>query len=109
MMDDSGWEVIPEKRKASLEPEKHKSSGNPRPAHVRNFLDCVKSRKQPVLNVERGHYVSTVAHLGNIAFRTGQKITWDAQAERVIGSPQGEDLVRVQYRAPWKLDYLKGS
>jgi hypothetical protein len=104
MMDDSGWEVIPEKRKASLEPEKHKSSGNPRPAHVRNFLDCVKSRQQPVLNVERGHYVSTVAHLGNIAFRTGQKITWDAQAERVIGSPQGDDLVRVQYRAPWKLD-----
>ena len=77
------------------------------PGHVRNFLDCVKSRQQPVLNVERGHYVSTVAHLGNIAFRTGQKINWDAQTERVIGSPRGDDLVRVQYRSPWKLDYLE--
>ena len=107
IMDDSGWEVIPEKRKASLEPAKHKSSGNPRPAHVRNFLDCVKSRQQPVLNAERGHYVSTVAHLGNIAFRTGQKINWNAKAETIMDNPQAHQLVGVHYRAPWKLDYLK--
>ncbi|NOS71489.1 MAG: Gfo/Idh/MocA family oxidoreductase [Verrucomicrobia bacterium] len=109
MMDDSGWEVIPEHRKANLEPEKHKGSGNPRPAHVRNFLDCMKSRQQPVLNLERGHYVSTVAHLGNIAYRSGSKITWDAEHEKVVGNPVADKLVGVKYRKPWKLDYMKRS
>ena len=107
MMNDAGWEVIPEKRKASLEPEKHRSSGDPRPAHVRNFLNCVKSRQQPVLNLELGHQISTVAHLGNLAYRTGSKISWDATNEKIIGNPAADRLVGVQYRAPWKLDYAK--
>ena len=106
-MNDAGWEVIPEKRKANLEPEKHKSSGNPRPAHIRNFLDCIKSRQQPVLNLERGHFVSTVAHLGNIAYRSGSKITWDAEKEQIIGNAEANKLVSVEYRKPWKLDYMR--
>ena len=105
IMNEAGWEVLPEKHKASLEPETHRSSGDPRPAHVRNFLDCVKSRKQPVLNLELGHQLSTIAHLGNIAFRTGSKITWDVAGEKIVGNPDADRLVGVQYRAPWKLDY----
>ena len=101
IMNDAGWEVIPEKRKANLEPEKHKSSGNPRPAHIRNFLDCIKSRQQPVLNLERGHFVSTIAHLGNIAYRSGSKITWDAEKEQIIGNAEANKLVSVEYRKPW--------
>jgi hypothetical protein len=49
MMNDAGWEVIPERRQANLDPEKHKGSGNPRPAHIRNFLDCVKTFGQHCL------------------------------------------------------------
>jgi predicted dehydrogenase len=105
IMNDAGWEVIPEKRKASLEPEKHRSSGDPRPAHVRNFLDCVKSRKQPVLNLELGHQISTAAHLGNLALRTGSRITWNAANETILGNTKADAMVGAQYRAPWKLDY----
>ena len=106
-LNDQGWELAIEKRKASLEPEKHKSSGDPRPAHVRNFLDCVKSRQQPILNLELGHHVSTVAHLGNIALRTGKKIVWDSANEKIVGEPQADKLVGVKYRKPWKLPYAK--
>ena len=109
LLNDSGWEVIPEKRKANLEPEKHRSSGDPRPAHVRNFLDCVKSRKQPVLNLELGHQISTVAHLGNLALRAGSKITWDAASETITANPDADRLVGVRYRGPWKLDYARRS
>ena len=106
-LNDAGWELVPERRKANLEPAKHKSSGDARPAHVRNFLDCMKSRKQPVLNAELGHHVSTIAHLGNVAFRSGHKITWDAANEKAVGDHQADKLVGVKYRKPWKLPYAK--
>jgi predicted dehydrogenase len=106
-LNDQGWELAIEKRKASLEPEKHKSTGDPRPAHVRNFLDCVKSRQQPVLNLELGHHVSTVAHLGNIALRTGKKLVWDAQHEKIANDSAADKLVGVKYRKPWDLPYAK--
>ena len=104
---DSGWELAVEHRKGNLESRKSKGSGDPRPAHVRNFLDCVKSRNPPALNLELGHHVSTVAHLGNIAFRSGKKITWDATNEKVIGDHEADKLVGVKYRKPWKLPYAK--
>jgi len=107
LLNDEGWELVIEKRQASLEPAKHESSGDPRPAHVRNFLDCVKSRKQPVLNLELGHHVSTVAHLGNIAFRSGHKITWDGTKQEIIGDHKADKLVGVKYRKPWHLPYAK--
>ena len=74
---------------------------------MRNFLDCVKSRQPPALNLELGHHVSTVAHLGNIAYRTGHKITWDAEHERIVGDHEADRLVGVRYRKPWKLPYAK--
>ena len=67
----------------------------------------MKSREQPRLNLERGHHVSTVAHLGNIAYRTGSKITWDAEREKVVGNKDADRLVSVEYRKPWKLDYMR--
>lgn len=105
ILNDEGWELLVERRKANLEPRKSRTSGDPRPAHVRNFLECVKSRQQPVLNLKAAHHVSTVAHLGNIAYRSGQKITWDAEAERISNNEKADQFVGVQYRKPWKLPY----
>jgi hypothetical protein len=107
ILDDQGYEIVAERKAEKLESEKKPSSGNPHPAHVRNFLDCVKSRRQPVLNLEIGHRVSTLAHLGNIACRTGHKITWDAVAEKVVGDHAADKLVGVEYRKPWRLPYLR--
>ena len=60
-----------------------------------------------MLDVEIGHQVSGVAHLGNIAYRSGHKIRFDAEAERVIEDPTADALVGVKYRAPWKLPYRR--
>lgn len=106
-LNDEGWQLVVEHRKANLEPKKQKSSGDPRPAHVRNFLDCLTSRKSPVLNLELAHHVSTVAHLGNIAFRTGRKLVWDSTHERILNDPSADKLIGVKYRKPWKLPYAK--
>jgi predicted dehydrogenase len=102
IIDSNGWEVVREPSK-TLVPFKKEARGDGRPAHVRNFLDCVKSREQPVENVELGHYVSTIAHLGNLAFRTGKEIIWNAEIEQAEGNGAANGLVTAEYRAPWKL------
>ena len=107
ILDDTGYEIITEKKRANLDSAKVRGSGDPRPAHVRNFLDCMASRRSPVLNLEIGHHVSTLAHLGNIAYRTGHKIVWDAANETITGDSQADKLVGIQYRKPWRLPYLR--
>ena len=107
VINDSGCEILREPTKDSLEAKKFKGGADPRPAHVRNFLDCVKSRQQPVENLEVGHHISTVAHLGNLSLRSGRKIVWDHAQQQIVNDPEADRLVSVAYREPWKLPYLK--
>ena len=76
ILNDVGYEIISEPKKKSLEHVEVKGSGDPRGAHVRNFLDCMKSRAQPSTNLDIGHHVSTIAHLGNIALRSNSRVVW---------------------------------
>jgi predicted dehydrogenase len=71
--------------------------------HVRNFLDCMKSRELPRGDIEICHRSTTVCHLGNIALRTGEKVLWDGEAEKITNSAAANALLTRQYRAPWKL------
>ena len=103
ILDADGWEIIPEPKNKELMPEKHTTNGDGRPQHVRNFLDCIKTREQPVENLELAHFISTVAHLGNIALRTGETIVWDAANERCVGNHAANALASANYRGPWKL------
>jgi predicted dehydrogenase len=70
--------------------------------HVRNFLDCVKSRQRPIADIEAGHYTNTTCRLGNIAYRVGRRIRWDSVKEQVIDDPEANKLVVGTYREPWK-------
>jgi predicted dehydrogenase len=70
-------------------------------AHVRNFLDCIKSREQPIADVESAHRVATACHLANISLRTGRKIRWDAEKEEILGDPEAAGMLVRPYRQPW--------
>jgi len=70
---------------------------------TQNWLDCIKSRKDPISNVEIGHHSATVCHLGNIAVRTGKKVIWDPKKREITGDPELAKWVSRPYRAPWKL------
>ena len=72
--------------------------------HARNFLDCVKSRKAPVADVEEGHRTAVVCHLGNIATRLRRSIRWDPAAEAVVGDEEAAGMLHYEYRAPWRLE-----
>ena len=62
---------------------------NPAGEH-RDFLDCVKSRKDPYFPVDIGHRVSTVCHLANIAIKLGRKLKWDPEQERFSDDDRGQ-------------------
>ena len=72
-------------------------------SHFQNWLDCIKSRRRPICDVAIGHRSATVCHLGNIAIRTGRKITWDPAAEQIVGDEEATGLAQRPYRSPWQL------
>ncbi|HKB04502.1 MAG TPA: Gfo/Idh/MocA family oxidoreductase [Gemmataceae bacterium] len=72
--------------------------------HHQNWLECIKSRKSPICEAEIGHRSATVCHLGNIAIRTGRKITWDPAKEQIVGDKEAAAMVTKAYREPWKLE-----
>lgn len=106
IVDMSGWELIaePKKRTSVVEMKRrYVVDEKVRAAHAGNFLDCVKSRQQPVENLEVGYHVTAVAQLGNVALRSKSRIEWDAATEKVIGNDEANGLLFRPYRAPWKL------
>jgi predicted dehydrogenase len=71
--------------------------------HVKNFIECVRSRQTPNADVEIGHRSTIVPHLGNIAYKTGRKLNWDAAKEDFVGEPEASKLLGRQARKPWDL------
>jgi predicted dehydrogenase len=69
--------------------------------HIRNFLDCVKSRQQPVSDLESGHRVATACHLANLSLRLGRKIQWDAGKEEIAADAEAARMLLRPYRSPW--------
>jgi predicted dehydrogenase len=92
--------------KAVVEPRKGKSDGkneNETPRHVRNFLDCVRSRQRCNCDIETGHRDTSAAILGNIAHRTKAYLEWDAKLERFTNHRDANQYLRYDYRKPYDL------
>ncbi|MFB3923959.1 MAG: Gfo/Idh/MocA family protein [Terriglobia bacterium] len=72
--------------------------------HVANLLECMRTRKNPVSDIEIGHRSSTTCLLGNVALRSKERIEWDVANQKLIkGSSAAQKLLDREYRAPWKL------
>ena len=69
-----------------------------------NWLECIKSRKPPICDVEIGHRSATVCHLGNIAMRTGRTITLGpGRRSRSSATREAAAMLSRPYRKPWEL------
>lgn len=73
-------------------------------SHLKNWLDCIRTRATPVADVEIGHRSATVCHLGNIARWTGRRLRWDPVAERFPDDPAANQYLDRERRKPWSLD-----
>ncbi|GBD35896.1 Inositol 2-dehydrogenase [bacterium HR36] len=73
------------------------------PLHVRNFLDCVRSRKPCHSDIESAHRSTTAPLIGNIAHRLKRYLEWDGNQERFVHCPEADRLLSYAYRPPYKL------
>lgn len=87
--------------KQELKPEQERVYASP--GHVRNFIDCVKSRAETVCPVEMAIRCDTIAHMVNIAARTGRVINWDPKAEAITDDPEAAAMTTRPYREEWKI------
>jgi predicted dehydrogenase len=73
------------------------------PGHVREFLDAIKSRQlETTCNVRYGHRVTKPGLLANIAFRTGRRIRWNDDQERIVGDGDASRYLRRKFRKDYK-------
>ena len=103
-----GWEVIPETDSNGNNPKIERvelthGGGKGLDLHVKNFIDCIKTREKPNADVEIGAHIAKVAHLGNIAYKTGRKVFWDPGKNEFKNDKEATEMVKAHYRAPWKL------
>ncbi len=74
-------------------------------AHMAEFLDAVRNRKQPGCTIQDGYQSTTAVKLAMIAYEVGEKVTWDSQREQITSSERAHALLRREYRAPWQHPY----
>ena len=80
-----------------------KPKGDMMAEHARNFLDCIKTGKTPNADIEEGHKSTRLCHLGNIAYRTGRTLHFDANTETFPNDPEANKLLGREYRKGFEL------
>jgi hypothetical protein len=107
VVDRGGWEVIPEKVEGKDKMEavpQQKKVDDGLALHTKNFVEVIQSRKMEDLHcpVQAAAHVATVCDMGNIAFRTGKKIYWDATASKFTDDDANKYLA-AEYHNGYKL------
>lgn len=79
--------------------QKRKEGGD----HFKNFIEAVRAHDSSMLHgpVESAHLSSALAHLGNIAYRTGRVLTFNPESESFVNDPEADRMLSRNYRAPY--------
>jgi hypothetical protein len=100
-------EVIPERKqnKDLMDRVDYiKGTGKGLNLHMANFIEGVKSHNQNLnANITVAANTARVAHLGNIAHRTGKRLYWDTENSIFVDDSDANEYLTPTYRAPWKL------
>jgi predicted dehydrogenase len=69
--------------------------------HMKDFLECVRTRRKPSCGIEDAFLSTAAVQLGMIAYDTRSVVEWDAAKEEIIGNPEAAKLLKREYRQPW--------
>jgi predicted dehydrogenase len=116
VLDRKGWEVIPEREFQGwdkdgipkIEAASYGTDGvSGLDLHTKNFTNAMKSRDASILNapIQVGYDAARVSHMGNVAFKTGNRIYWDA-AQGAFAEEAANVFTRANYQNGWKLPML---
>ncbi|MBE3084904.1 MAG: Gfo/Idh/MocA family oxidoreductase [Bacteroidetes bacterium] len=72
-----------------------------------NWIDCIKSRKEPISPVEIGHRACTVCLVTHIAMKLGRKLTWNPDNELFVNDNEANSMLSRSQRAPYGTDNIK--
>lgn len=111
VVDRQGWEVLPEfsNQDGQRQPKTKKidfikKSNEALDDHAQNFVDVIKGNSNKLhCSVEQGSISATNAHMGNIAFKTGEKIYWDHQTQQFKNNEAANELLKANYQNGWEL------
>ena len=95
-----GFEIYPERDRVK---RRRTNVDDATSLHARAFVECVRSRNKPPADAVTGHRATLIGHLGNIAFKTGRKLKWDAAREEFPGDAEATKLLGREARKPWNL------
>jgi len=77
--------------------------GYPATFHIRNFLDCVKTRGEPRASADVACYAHIACHAANIAIFLGRKLAYDPKKNEFIGDAEANRLRSEALREPWRI------
>ncbi len=93
--------LLPEKDFADFVPPK--PSIEPSLGHHAEWIHACKTNGPTTCNFQYGALLTEAGLLGNVAYRTGKKITWDPQNMRAKDCPEADQYIQHQYRAGWEI------
>ena len=107
VVDRGKWWVAPEYsdgKPMTEEVPETRASDNGLDRHTANFVACVKDRSlAPACPIESAANTAIVCQMGNVAWKTGRKVHWDAAAGEFTGDAEANALITPKYRAPYRL------
>ena len=119
LLDRQGHEIVPDKvvlpygiklaqgdrplRPIGLKPSTFKAKDDGLPDHVENFMQCLKSRQRPTCDIAVSHLSTNTCHLGNIAYKLGRKLNWDAATETFVGDAEANAMLGREARKGFEL------
>jgi len=71
--------------------------------HYQDWIDCIKTRKQPICPAETGHRTASICNISNIAYQLGRSLTWNPRKENFKGDKEANKRRGKEYRKGYEL------
>jgi predicted dehydrogenase len=97
---DRKWTFIP--RGAKQEREEHEAQADMGALHMADFLDAVRTRRQPKCPIIEGYQSTATVQLAMISYESNTTVNWDTEKEEVVENPAASPLLKREYRQPYK-------
>ena len=105
VIDRSSWDLYPESSGGKYKvPAMPRQTGyDSHEAHLKNWIECLRTRKDPNCTIEMGRLTAIYTHMGNIALRTNSRLVWNEGSKNFGNNAAANALLLPSYRKPWAL------